>query len=82
MKAFLKVAFDRALHRNFVGIIMRVAYGYTIESLDDTFVRVAEETIKITDKTMANGSWLVDYYPIGLLIPLSISFLHLTLFLP
>lgn len=56
---------DRRLHRNFVGVIMRVAYGYSIESLDDTFVHIAEETISITDKTMASGSWLVDYYPIG-----------------
>jgi hypothetical protein len=52
-------------HRNFVGVIMRVTYGYSINSLDDTFVKVAEETVAITDKTMANGSWLVDYYPIG-----------------
>jgi hypothetical protein len=44
---------------------MRVAYGYTIDDLHDTFVSAAEETIKITDQTMANGSWLVDYYPIG-----------------
>ncbi|KAJ3566607.1 hypothetical protein NP233_g6886 [Leucocoprinus birnbaumii] len=55
--------------QNFVGVIMKVAYGYTIDGLDDTFVNVAEETIKITDKTMANGSWLVDYYPIARYIP-------------
>ncbi|KAF9449723.1 cytochrome P450 [Macrolepiota fuliginosa MF-IS2] len=57
------------VRRNFVGVIMRVAYGYTIAGLDDTFVRVAEETTRITDKTMANGSWLVDYYPIARYIP-------------
>jgi hypothetical protein len=45
---------------------MRVAYGYTIVDLNDTFVNVAEETTRITDQTMANGSWLVDYCPIGL----------------
>lgn len=44
---------------------MRVTYGYSIDSLGDTFVRVAEETAAITEKTMAAGSWLVDYYPIG-----------------
>ncbi len=44
---------------------MRVAFGYTIRDLNDDFVHTAEETVKITDKTMANGSWLVDYYPIG-----------------
>lgn len=44
---------------------MRVAYGYTIRDLNDDFVHVAEETGRITDQTMANGSWLVDYYPIG-----------------
>ena len=53
--------------RNFVGVIMRATYGYTINDLRDTFVNTAEETIKITDQTMASGSWLVDYYPIGTL---------------
>ncbi|KXN87802.1 O-methylsterigmatocystin oxidoreductase [Leucoagaricus sp. SymC.cos] len=61
--------FVQHVRRNFVGVIMRVAYGYRINDLDDTFVNVAEETVKITDKTMANGSWLVDYYPIVRCIP-------------
>ncbi|KAF5352416.1 hypothetical protein D9756_006291 [Leucocoprinus leucothites] len=61
--------FVQHVRRNFVGVVMKVAYGYNIDDLNDTFVSVAEETMKITDKTMANGSWLVDYYPIARYIP-------------
>jgi hypothetical protein len=64
MNLFIGPITDEHL-RNFVGVIMRITYGYSIDSLDDLFVKVAEETVAITDRTMANGSWLVDYYPIG-----------------
>ena len=48
--------------RNAGGVIMSVAYGYTLKGLEDDFVSLAKETSQITGKAMAPG-WLVDSFP-------------------
>ncbi|CAA7257444.1 unnamed protein product [Cyclocybe aegerita] len=52
------------IRRHAAAVIMKVAFGYTISSLEDPFIKVAEETSKISGWAMAPGRWLVDYYPI------------------
>lgn len=42
---------------------MKVAFGYDIKSLDDPFIKVSEETSKISGWAMTPGRWLVDYIP-------------------
>ncbi|KAF9529950.1 cytochrome P450 [Crepidotus variabilis] len=51
------------IRRNAVGVIVKVAFGYRIESLSDSFVRIAEESSNITAQALAPGRWLVDYFP-------------------
>ncbi|KAJ3506940.1 hypothetical protein NLJ89_g6580 [Agrocybe chaxingu] len=57
------------IRRNAAGVIMKVAFGYSIASPEDLFIKVAEETSKISGWAMAPGRWLVDYYPIMRHIP-------------
>ncbi|KAF8958869.1 cytochrome P450 [Flammula alnicola] len=57
------------IRRNAAAVIMKLAFGYTIESLDDPFIKVAEESSKISGWATAPGRWQVDYYPILRFIP-------------
>ena len=50
--------------RNAAGVIMKLAYGYSLTGDDDSFIQVAEESSKISGWALAPGRWLVDYYPI------------------
>lgn len=43
---------------------MKLAFGYSIESLDDPFIKVADECSKISGWATTPGRWFVDYYPI------------------
>ena len=50
--------------RNAAAVIMMIAYGYKVSSLDDEFIAAAEETSRITGLAMAPGRWLVDSFPL------------------
>jgi hypothetical protein len=54
----------KRLYSNATAIIMKVAYGYTVGP-DDPFIKVAEESSKISGWATTPGRWLVDYYPVG-----------------
>ncbi|KAF8878783.1 cytochrome P450 [Infundibulicybe gibba] len=56
------------IRRNATGVIMKMAYGYTVLE-DDPFISVAEEAAKISGWATAPGRWLVDYFPIVRFIP-------------
>ncbi|KAJ4474472.1 cytochrome P450 [Lentinula aciculospora] len=61
--------FQHHLRRNAAAVIMKIAYGYTLTENDDPFIRVAEESAKISGWALAPGRWIVDYYPIVRFIP-------------
>ncbi|KAK7038835.1 hypothetical protein VNI00_010465 [Paramarasmius palmivorus] len=56
-------SYERFIRMNSSAVIMRVAYGYEISSVDDKFIKVAEESAKISGLAMAPGRWAVDYFP-------------------
>ncbi|ESK87633.1 cytochrome p450 [Moniliophthora roreri MCA 2997] len=56
--------YERFVRMNSSAVIMQVAYGYDIASADDRFIKVAEESAKISGLAMAPGRWAVDYYPL------------------
>lgn len=51
------------LIRSAAGIIMKVAYGYTVAEDDDYFIGLAHESLKLASQSNKPGRWLVDYYP-------------------
>ncbi|KAL0064815.1 hypothetical protein AAF712_008212 [Marasmius tenuissimus] len=57
------------LRRNAAFVVMKVAYGYTINDDADHFVRIAEEGIRVGSLATAPGKWLVDSIPILRLLP-------------
>uniref|UniRef100_A0A8H8CER6 Cytochrome P450 n=1 Tax=Psilocybe cubensis TaxID=181762 RepID=A0A8H8CER6_PSICU len=57
------------VRRHSAAVIMKHAFGYSIESLDDPFINVADECSKISGWATAPGRWLVDYYPILRFVP-------------
>jgi len=46
-------------------IIMKLAFGYNVQSLDDDFVRIADETSKISGWVSEPGRWLVERVPLS-----------------
>ncbi|KAK1224096.1 hypothetical protein PQX77_008426 [Marasmius sp. AFHP31] len=57
------------LRRNAAFVVMKVAYGYTINDDADRFIRIAEEGIRVGSLATAPGKWLVDSIPILRLLP-------------
>ncbi|KAF5318740.1 hypothetical protein D9619_011049 [Psilocybe cf. subviscida] len=57
------------VRRNTAGVIMKLAFGYTVKDLDDSFITVAEESAKISGWATAPGRWMVDYYPLLRYVP-------------
>jgi len=57
------------LRRNAAAVIMKIAYGYTIEGDDDHFVALAEESMRVGSLAGAPGKWLVDSFPILRFLP-------------
>lgn len=49
--------------RNAAAVIMKIAYGYTINKDQDYFVTLIEDFIKTGTFTSAPGRWLVDSFP-------------------
>ncbi|KAJ7940739.1 cytochrome P450 [Mycena leptocephala] len=57
------------LRRNAAAVIMKIAYGYPVARNDDHFVALAEEGIRIANKSSAPGKWLVDSFPFLRFLP-------------
>jgi len=55
---------DAKLCRVSGGIIMKVAYGWTVKDTDDYFVGLMEESFTLTTEIVKPGRWLVDVFPI------------------
>ncbi|KZS88717.1 cytochrome P450 [Sistotremastrum niveocremeum HHB9708] len=49
--------------------IMKVIYGYTVESDDDRYVRIIESWMQSNNSAARPGAWLVDSYPFLRFIP-------------
>lgn len=43
---------------------MRIAYGIKVEDLDNRFVAMAQESMRVASLASAPGKWLVDSFPI------------------
>ncbi|EAU83008.2 cytochrome P450 [Coprinopsis cinerea okayama7 len=61
-------AFVAHVQTNAVSVILRMAFGYTVQE-DDPFIKVSEEASKISGWATQPGRWLVDYLPILRFIP-------------
>ncbi|KAA1472820.1 cytochrome P450 [Dentipellis sp. KUC8613] len=55
--------FIKAVRRNAGGVILKVAYGWTVESNDDYFVRLVQQAFLLGREASLPGSWAVDTYP-------------------
>ncbi|TFK48195.1 cytochrome P450 [Heliocybe sulcata] len=55
--------------RNAGGIILKVAYGWTVEGNDDYFVSLMEEAFQLSAEINAPGKWLVDAFPLLRFVP-------------
>ncbi|KAF4616877.1 hypothetical protein D9613_008925 [Agrocybe pediades] len=51
------------IRRNAAGIIMKLAFGYEVNGLDDPFVKIADETSKISGWVSTPGRWIVERFP-------------------
>ncbi|KAF9562477.1 cytochrome P450 [Agrocybe pediades] len=51
------------IRRNAVAIILKVAYGYQVESNDDPLVQLIEETFKLGGIVNVPGKFWVEYFP-------------------
>ncbi|KAG6867889.1 hypothetical protein C0993_009820 [Termitomyces sp. T159_Od127] len=60
--------FTKHIRRNAAAVIMKMAFGYTVTE-NDPFIKVTEDTSKISGLAMAPGRWLVDYFPIMRYLP-------------
>ena len=49
--------------RNAAAIILKIAYGYTVDESDDEFVRIAQEGVKIASALKDRGRYFVEYLP-------------------
>ncbi|KAA1466823.1 cytochrome P450 [Dentipellis sp. KUC8613] len=56
-------AFDRHVRRFAAGTIMKIAYGHTVNSVDELYVGLAEDAATDTVKDLTPGSMLVDFFP-------------------
>jgi len=45
------------------GSILKITYGHTVKSIDDVYVRMAEQAITATAEAGSPGSMLVDLFP-------------------
>ncbi|KAI0027839.1 cytochrome P450 [Vararia minispora EC-137] len=62
-------AYITHIRRNSGGIILELAYGRTVDSDADDFVRVVEESFKLQAELMRPGRWLVDIFPMLRFMP-------------
>ncbi|KZV85441.1 cytochrome P450 [Exidia glandulosa HHB12029] len=55
--------YEYSVRRNTVAVIMRIAYGYDIQTENDPFVDRIEESIKLAGAASQAGRWAVDSLP-------------------
>ncbi|KAF5350311.1 hypothetical protein D9758_012796 [Tetrapyrgos nigripes] len=60
--------YEKHFRHNSASVIMKLAYGYSIKE-NDPFLKLAEESARISGWALAPGKWLVDYYPILRFLP-------------
>ncbi|EIN12999.1 cytochrome P450 [Punctularia strigosozonata HHB-11173 SS5] len=60
--------FRALIRRNAGAVILKVTYGYSVDSDDDHFVRLADDRIRISEQASAPG-WMVDSIPILKYVP-------------
>ncbi|TFY83467.1 hypothetical protein EWM64_g548 [Hericium alpestre] len=56
-------AFIRHVRRFSAGTIMKITYGHTVKSMDELYVRLAEDAAHETVSAGSPGSMLVDFFP-------------------
>ncbi|KAI0060162.1 cytochrome P450 [Artomyces pyxidatus] len=61
--------FIRHIRRFAAGTIMKIAYGHTVKSVDELYVRLAEEAGIDTVTAVSPGAMLVDFFPVLKYIP-------------
>lgn len=61
--------FTQHIRRNSSAVIMKIAYGYSVEKDNDHFVAIAEEALRVGSLAGAPGRWLVDSFPILQYLP-------------
>ncbi|PFH47843.1 hypothetical protein AMATHDRAFT_151131 [Amanita thiersii Skay4041] len=57
------------VRRNAGAIILKVAYGWEVNSTSDYFVRLMEEAFTIHNDINKPGGWLVEYFPLLRFLP-------------
>ncbi|KAF9562476.1 cytochrome P450 [Agrocybe pediades] len=57
------------IRRNAVAIILKVAYGYQVESNDDTLVRLIEDGFILSSTINVPGKFWVEFFPILRFLP-------------
>ncbi|KAH9482219.1 Cytochrome P450 monooxygenase 208 [Psilocybe cubensis] len=61
--------FAAHIRRNAVAVIMKVAYGYQVESNDDRMVRYLEDAFTISASMNVPGKYWVEFFPILRFLP-------------
>ena len=64
----VKASSNIHLSRNAVAIILKVAYGYEVESNDDPLVLLIEKSFKLTASINVPGKFWVEFFPIRKLL--------------
>ncbi|PCH37258.1 cytochrome P450 [Wolfiporia cocos MD-104 SS10] len=61
--------FAEHIKRYFAALVIETAYGHTIASLDDFYVRMADKAVSATAETGAPGASLIDLFPFLRYVP-------------
>ncbi|KDR77596.1 hypothetical protein GALMADRAFT_245744 [Galerina marginata CBS 339.88] len=61
--------FSAHIRRNAVAVILKVAYGYQVESIDDPLVLQLEQGLKMTGTLSVPGKFLVEFIPLLRFVP-------------
>ncbi|KAH9936920.1 cytochrome P450 [Amylocystis lapponica] len=62
-------AFRTHLQRYVAALIMEIAYGHTVTSMDDKYIELADRATNETNEAGSAGSMLVDFFPVLKHIP-------------
>lgn len=52
------------ISRNTAALILKIAYGWTVQSDDDPFIKYMEEGFHMAVEGRLPGRWLVEVFPI------------------
>jgi len=62
-------SFVKHIRRNATGVILKVAYGYTVSTDNDSFVPIMEKAFHVQALVTTPGEWLVESFPILRFVP-------------